>query len=129
MLNFKPLDHSLLIDVNDSSNAKYSRVALTPLTNTVYISNLEFEQTKVFLPNIKADLKTIYNDTLQEGLVDFIKFIHHKTNLNQGAKLKNCIVVVDRVKTNTIKDKKNYHGSFDLTKVMYVYGFHLVEVD
>lgn len=129
MLNFKPLDHGLLVRANDIANANYGRVALTPLTNSVYISNLDFAATKELLLTVKDELLTIYNDTLQDGLVDFIDFVHRHTSLNQGAKLKNCVVIVDRVKTNTITDTKNYHGSFDLTKVMYVYGFHLVRVD
>lgn len=129
MLNFKPLDHSLLVEANDNANIKYGRIALTPLTSMVYVSNLDFSETKEFLPNIKAELMTVYNDTLQEGLIDFINFVHHHTSLNQGTKLKNCIVVADKVKTETINNTKNYHGSFDLNKVMYVYGFHLVEVE
>ena len=129
MLNFKPLDHSLLVEANDNANAKYKHIALTPLTSMVYVSNLDFSVTKEFLPNIKAELMTVYNDTLQEGLIDFINFVHHHTSLNQGTKLRNCIVVADKVKTETIDNPKSYHGSFDLTKVMYVYGFHLVEVE
>lgn len=128
MLNFKQLDHSELVAINDKSNELYGRVALVPLTSMVYTSNIDFNKSKELLGTVKSDLLTVYNDTITDGLMDFIEYIHKQTNLNQGVRLTDCLIVVEHVKTETIEDTKQYHGSFDLDKVMYVYGFHLVEV-
>ena len=117
MLNFKQLDHSQLVAINDKSNELYGRVALVPLTPMVYTSNIAFDKSKELL------------GTISDGLIDFIEYIHKQTNLNQGVRLTDCLIVVEHVKAETIKDTKQYHGSFDLDKVMYVYGFHLVEVE
>ena len=78
---------------------------------------------------MKSELLTVYDDTISDGLIDFIEYIHKQTNLNQGVRLTDCLIVVEHEKAETIKDTKQYHGSFDLDKVMYVYGFHLVEVE
>lgn len=129
MLNFKQLDHSQLVAINDKSNELYGRVALVTLTPMVYTSNIEFDKSKELLGTVKSELLTVYDDTISYGLIDFIEYIHKQTNLNQGARLTDCLIVVDYVKAETIKDTKQYHGSFDLDKVMYVYGFHLVEVE
>lgn len=129
MLNFKQLDPSQLVAINDKSNELYGRVALVTLTPMVYTSNIEFDKSKELLGTVKSELLTVYDDTISYGLIDFIEYIHKQTNLNQGARLTDCLIVVELVKAETIKDTKQYHGSFDLDKVMYVYGFHLVEVE
>lgn len=128
MLNFKQLDQAQLVAINDKSSGLYGRKALVPLTPMVYTSNIELNKAEELLGTVKSELLTVYDDTITNGLIDFIEYIHNQTNLNQGARLIDCLIIVGRVKAETIEDTRQYHGSFDLDKVMYVYKFHLVGI-